>query len=163
MSKWLLCAAIVALVSPAVQAQTTAPTTQPMTDAGEVARGRYLVFFDFNKSTLTPAARQVISEAAADFRNSGQSQLQVVGHTDTSGSAAYNQRLSERRAASVQAELVRLGVPESAGGVGQAVARPAGGAGVGGRPDRQRQERPLGADGRPGARAAEPAGRDHRP
>ncbi|MFL5334244.1 MAG: OmpA family protein [Geminicoccaceae bacterium] len=114
MSKWLLSAAVVALVSPAVQAQTTAPASQPMTDAGEVARGRYLVFFDFNKSTLTPAARQVISEAAADFRNSGQSQLQVVGHTDTSGSAAYNQRLSERRAASVQAELVRLGVPESA-------------------------------------------------
>jgi outer membrane protein OmpA-like peptidoglycan-associated protein len=40
--------------------------------------------------------------------------VQVVGHTDTVGSASYNQNLSERRAASVAAELERLGVPADA-------------------------------------------------
>ena len=105
---------MVALVCPAVQAQMTAPTDQPATEAGEVAKGRYLVFFDLNSSRLNPAAREVVAEAATDFRNSGQSRIDVVGHTDTSGNAEYNQRLSERRAEAVRTELVRLGVPDSA-------------------------------------------------
>ena len=48
--------------------------------------------------------------------------IEVTGHTDTSGSAQYNQGLSVRRANAVAAELVRLGVPRneiSARGVGE--------------------------------------------
>jgi len=37
--------------------------------------------------------------------------IAVTGYTDLAGTAQYNQRLSERRAASVRAELVRLGIP----------------------------------------------------
>ena len=114
MRKWLLSAAMVALVCPAAQAQMAAPAAQPATGAGEVANGRFLVFFDWNSSQLNAAARSVVAEAAADFNKSGQSQIEVVGHTDTSGSATYNQKLSDRRANAVRAELVRLGVPESA-------------------------------------------------
>ena len=114
MRQWLLSAAMVALVCPAVQAQMTAPMNQPATEAGEVAKGRYLVFFNLNSSRLNPAAREVVAEAATEFRNSGQSRIDVVGHTDTSGNAEYNQRLSERRAEAVRTELVRLGVPDSA-------------------------------------------------
>ena len=94
MRKWLLSAAMVALVCPAAQAQMAAPAAQPATGAGEVANGRFLVFFDWNSSQLNAAARSVVAEAAADFNKSGQSQIEVVGHTDTSGSATYNQKLS---------------------------------------------------------------------
>jgi hypothetical protein len=52
-----------------------------------------------------------VAQAAEDYQRSGQAQVSVIGHTDTSGSPQYNQELSERRAAAVERELVRLGVP----------------------------------------------------
>ncbi|NWH09100.1 MAG: OmpA family protein [Alphaproteobacteria bacterium] len=70
----------------------------------------YIVFFDFNKSNLTAEAQAVVAEASEAFK-AGANVVLVVGHTDTVGSAGYNQKLSERRAASVKAEMVRLGVP----------------------------------------------------
>jgi OmpA-OmpF porin, OOP family len=74
----------------------------------------YIVFFDFNKSNLTAEAQAVVAEAADAYKATGSVRVQVVGHTDTVGSASYNQELSERRAASVAAELERLGVPGDA-------------------------------------------------
>jgi outer membrane protein OmpA-like peptidoglycan-associated protein len=74
----------------------------------------YIVFFDFNKSNLTAEAQSVVAEAAEAYKSKGSVRVQVVGHTDTVGSASYNQQLSERRAASVAAEMVRLGVPSDA-------------------------------------------------
>ena len=72
------------------------------------------MFFDFNKSNLTAEAQAVVAEAADAYKATGSVRVQVVGHTDTVGSASYNQNLSERRAASVAAELERLGVPADA-------------------------------------------------
>jgi outer membrane protein OmpA-like peptidoglycan-associated protein len=71
----------------------------------------FTVYFDFNKTTLTPEARSVIQQAAAAAREAPVTHIQVVGHTDTVGSAKYNQRLSERRAEVVRAELIKDGVP----------------------------------------------------
>lgn len=72
---------------------------------------KFLVFFDWNKATLTPEARQIIANAAEDFKKTGSTRIVATGHTDTSGSAQYNMGLSIRRAEAVKAELVRLGVP----------------------------------------------------
>ena len=74
----------------------------------------FLVFFDWNKATLTPEARKIIADSVAQAKAVGAKQVKVVGHTDTSGSAAYNLRLSVRRADAVKAEMVRLGVPAAA-------------------------------------------------
>jgi OOP family OmpA-OmpF porin len=71
----------------------------------------FLVFFDWNRADLTARARQIIAEAAQARTRQTTTRIEVNGHTDTSGSARYNQGLSERRAAAVAAELVRLGVP----------------------------------------------------
>ncbi|WP_305011534.1 OmpA family protein [Roseomonas sp. HF4] len=71
----------------------------------------FLVFFDWNRADLTARARQIIGEAAQARSRQQVTRIEVNGHTDTSGSARYNQGLSERRAAAVAAELVRLGVP----------------------------------------------------
>jgi OmpA-OmpF porin, OOP family len=73
----------------------------------------YMVFFDFNKSDLTPEAMQVVASAAATAKSTGMVRIVVTGHTDTVGSASYNQRLSERRALAVKSQLVADGVPET--------------------------------------------------
>ncbi len=77
--------------------------------APEPAR-TYLVFFDWDRADLTARARQIVSEAAQASTHVQTTRIEVNGYTDLSGTAAYNQRLSVRRAQSVQAELVRDGV-----------------------------------------------------
>lgn len=74
----------------------------------------FIVFFGFDRYDLTPEANAVIGEAAAAFKSTGAVTVAVVGHTDTVGSAAYNQALSERRAGTVKSGLVSNGVPEGA-------------------------------------------------
>jgi iron complex outermembrane receptor protein len=73
----------------------------------------YLVFFDFNKSDLTPQAVSIVNQAAANAGPAKVTQLTVTGHTDTVGSDAYNMRLSRRRAESVAAQLEKDGVASS--------------------------------------------------
>jgi outer membrane protein OmpA-like peptidoglycan-associated protein len=73
----------------------------------------YLVFFDWDKYNITPEGQQIIQLAANQYHSGGHVTLQVTGYTDTTGSAGYNQRLSERRANAVAAALERLGVPRS--------------------------------------------------
>jgi len=74
----------------------------------------YLVFFDWDKATLTDRARQIVSEAAANSTKVQYTRLEVNGYTDTSGTPQYNQGLSVRRAQAVAAELVKDGVPKNA-------------------------------------------------
>ena len=73
----------------------------------------YLVFFDWDRADLTSRARQIVSEAAQASTHVQTTQIEVNGYTDLSGTAAYNQGLSVRRARSVEAELVRDGVNRS--------------------------------------------------
>jgi OOP family OmpA-OmpF porin len=82
--------------------------------AQEVMQAKsYLVFFDFDSSKLTADAQSIVSTAAADALRGGSPRIDVTGHTDRSGSDAYNQALSIRRATSVQDALVADGVPVS--------------------------------------------------
>jgi OOP family OmpA-OmpF porin len=74
----------------------------------------YLVFFDWDKATLTDRARQIIADAAANSTKVQYTRIEVNGYTDTSGTPQYNQGLSVRRATAVQAELVKDGVPRNA-------------------------------------------------
>ena len=70
----------------------------------------FIVFFDFDRSNLTTEAMQVVQQAVQTARTSGMVRVVVTGHTDTVGSMAYNQRLSERRAQAVKDEMVREGL-----------------------------------------------------
>ena len=90
-----------------------APAVAAAPPAAEAAR-TYLVFFDWDRSELTPRARQVVAEAARATTRTQVTRIEVNGYTDTSGTAAYNQGLSVRRAQSVANELVRDGVPRAA-------------------------------------------------
>lgn len=69
-------------------------------------------FFDFDKSDLRPDATAALDELLAKINGETRvSRVTVIGHTDSVGSVAYNQALSERRAASAKAYLVARGVP----------------------------------------------------
>jgi outer membrane protein OmpA-like peptidoglycan-associated protein len=74
----------------------------------------YLVFFDWDRADLTDRARQIVAEAAEASTHVQLTQIEVQGNADSSGTPAYNQRLSVRRAETVAAELVRKGVPRTA-------------------------------------------------
>jgi OOP family OmpA-OmpF porin len=87
-----------------VPSQEAAPAPQP-------AR-TYLVFFDWDRADLSSRAREIIATAARASTHVQTTKIEVNGYTDLSGTAAYNQRLSVRRAKSVEAELVRDGVAE---------------------------------------------------
>jgi len=79
--------------------------------AAPLANAVYFVFFDFDRSNITPAAQDILNTVVSDARRTNANRLNVVGHTDTSGSPAYNQSLSERRANAVREALVQRGVP----------------------------------------------------
>lgn len=70
----------------------------------------YMVFFDFDRSDITPEAKRILASAAQDFKKGGSIRVVVTGHTDTMGTPEYNQKLSDRRAKAVKAELGKLGV-----------------------------------------------------
>jgi len=91
-----------------------APAPVPMAAPAPAPARSYLVFFDWDKATLTPRAQQIIAEAAANSTKVKYTQIQVNGYTDTSGTPQYNQGLSIRRAQAVAAELVKDGVPKGA-------------------------------------------------
>jgi iron complex outermembrane receptor protein len=97
--------------SPAAPAVYAPPPVQPPV-AAEVPHS-YLVFFDFNKSDLTPQAAKIVDLAALNAGLTKVTRLNVTGHTDTVGSDAYNMRLSRRRAESVAAELEAHGISAS--------------------------------------------------
>ena len=83
-------------------------------NAKQTERGTLVTFgdvlFDYNKSELKPAAQGDIGKLAAFLQQNPDRKAIVEGYTDSTGSAAYNQTLSERRANSVRAALVRMGV-----------------------------------------------------
>ena len=97
---------------------------QPMQAAAlQAPQQKYEIYFRFDSVAVTPEAAAVISAAAKSAMAGNLTRIAVVGHTDTVGSAAYNQRLSEQRAAAVTRVLVADGVPAAtivASGVGKA-------------------------------------------
>ena len=66
--------------------------------------------FDFDSSTLKPGAYREIGRVANVLNNYPQTTIRVEGHTDSKGSEAYNQTLSERRAQAVKSALTQKGV-----------------------------------------------------
>ena len=79
-----------------------------------MAQAPSVVFFDWDKSNLSPEAMATISQAAAAYKATDGARITNVGNTDTSGSTDYNMALSIRRADAVKSALIRNGVPAAA-------------------------------------------------
>lgn len=69
------------------------------------------VSFDVNSASMKPEALNTYAKIANVLKTYDKTVIHVVGHTDSTGSAEYNQGLSERRAASVSSYLAQNGVP----------------------------------------------------
>jgi outer membrane protein OmpA-like peptidoglycan-associated protein len=98
-----------------VTAAATPPA--PMAAPAPAPSRSYLVFFDWDKASLTDRARSIIKEAADNSTHVQYTRIDVNGYTDTSGTPQYNQGLSVRRAQAVAGELVRDGVPQGSIGI----------------------------------------------
>lgn len=68
------------------------------------------VLFAFDSAQLTPAAQQQLQALVGKLGSESVTRIKVIGHTDSKGTDAYNQRLSERRASSAAEYLINQGV-----------------------------------------------------
>ena len=101
------------LTAPPPAPVETAPVPPPA-QAPAPMPSAFTVYFDFDSWTLTAEDLKVITDVINTARTGGQAHINIVGHTDTSGSAAYNQKLSVRRANVVVEALVDLGARRAA-------------------------------------------------
>ena len=76
-------------------------------------RDQVLVYFEFDRADLTPAARKALDSWAATYADN-KGQLMIRGFCDARGTDEYNDQLSERRAEAVQNYLLKKGIPEKA-------------------------------------------------
>ncbi|MFC7297392.1 outer membrane protein OmpA [Herminiimonas aquatilis] len=98
--------ALVAAAAPAAPAPAAAapvPTAEKVTFAADA-------FFDFDKATLKPEGKAKLDDLASKLNSLNLEVIIAVGHTDSVGSDAYNQKLSIRRAEAVKGYLVNKGV-----------------------------------------------------
>lgn len=80
-----------------------APTSEKVTFAADA-------FFDFDKAVLKSEAKTKLDDMASKLQGINLEVVIAVGHTDSVGSDAYNQKLSVRRAEAVKAYLVSKGI-----------------------------------------------------
>lgn len=110
------------------------PASRPGEDCAPSGKGRIEVHFDFDVASVRADNLELLEEAAEAYSDAAEdsesescagamtASVDIVGHADSAGTAAYNQRLSERRAADVTERLVARGVPAgaiTASGVGE--------------------------------------------
>jgi outer membrane protein OmpA-like peptidoglycan-associated protein len=88
------------------------PPPPPPAPAPQVKQ--FIIFFGFDRCDITPEADRVLTDASAAAKSDGVAAVKIVGHTDTSGSVAYNQRLSECRSGAAKTNMVGKGVPANA-------------------------------------------------
>jgi outer membrane protein OmpA-like peptidoglycan-associated protein len=101
---------------PPVSAPISAPVPAPASSSD------FTVYFDFDSWTLKAEQLKVLSDVINTARTGGQTNITIVGHTDTSGSSDYNQKLSVHRANVVVEALADMGARKAAmhaSGVGE--------------------------------------------
>ncbi|MBC7503338.1 MAG: OmpA family protein [Herminiimonas sp.] len=92
-----------AVTPPPAPVAPAAPTSEKVTFAADA-------FFDFDKSVLKPDGKAKLDDLTSKLQGMNLEVIIAVGHTDSVGTDAYNQRLSIRRAEAVKAYLVSKGI-----------------------------------------------------
>ncbi len=90
--------------APAPVPAAAAPTSEKVTFSADA-------FFDFDKSVLKPEGKAKLEDLASKLQGTDIEVIVATGHTDWTGTDAYNMKLSMRRAQAVKAYLVSKGIP----------------------------------------------------
>ncbi len=101
----------VAKPAPAVVAPAPAPAPQPV--AATKVTYAADAFFDFDKSVLKPEGKAKLDDLVGKVKDINLEVIIAVGHTDSIGTDAYNQKLSVRRSEAVKAYLVSKGIEQN--------------------------------------------------
>ncbi|BDU53524.1 outer membrane protein OmpA [Limnohabitans sp. INBF002] len=96
-------------------AVAAAPKAAPAAPVAAASKVTYAAdaFFDFDKSVLKPAGKAKLDDLVAKVKGINLEVIIAVGHTDSIGTDAYNQKLSVRRAESVKAYLISKGIEKN--------------------------------------------------
>jgi len=103
-------------VAAAIQQPVPVPVPMPVAAPAAPTKLTFAAeaLFDFDKSVIKAQGQSQLDALLAKLASLNWTAMTVVGHTDSTGPASYNQGLSERRAASVKSYLVGKGLPASA-------------------------------------------------
>jgi OmpA-OmpF porin, OOP family len=104
--------------APAAAAPAAAPAAPPAAAAPQPPAATKVTyaadaFFDFNKSVLKPEGKAKLDDLTSKIKDINLEVIIAVGHTDSVGSDAYNQKLSVRRSEAVKAYLVSKGIEKN--------------------------------------------------
>ena len=99
----------ISMPPPAPAPLVQAPMAKPVV-ATPIAKN-FMLFFDWDKSDLSPEARSIIQQAADNAKKNHSVVIKATGYTDLSGTEPYNLKLSVRRGDAVKAMLVQMGIP----------------------------------------------------
>jgi OOP family OmpA-OmpF porin len=101
--------------APAAAPAAAAPAAKPAPAPAVATKVTYAAdaFFDFDKSVLKPEGKAKLDDLASKVKDINLEVIIAVGHTDSVGSDAYNQKLSVRRAEAVKAYLVSKGIEKN--------------------------------------------------
>ncbi|MBS0315837.1 MAG: OmpA family protein [Proteobacteria bacterium] len=102
----------VAAPAPAAAAPAPAPAPAPVVAASKVTYSAD-AFFDFDKSVLKPEGKAKLDDLVSKIQGIKLEVIIAVGHTDSVGTVAYNQKLSVRRAEAVKAYLESKGIEKN--------------------------------------------------
>lgn len=91
---------------------TPPPPPPPPPPAPVCTPGPYIVFFEWDRSDITPEAATILNNAISNYQNCGNASVMLAGHADRSGAASYNVGLSQRRADAVKAYMAARGISE---------------------------------------------------
>jgi len=99
----------------AASAQSAATTKEQSAKVEPAATAETAVkdiFFEFDKSNISPDAREILKANADFLLKNGNSKVVIEGHCDERGTAEYNMALGQRRAQETKNYLVNLGIKE---------------------------------------------------
>jgi outer membrane protein OmpA-like peptidoglycan-associated protein len=99
---------VILAVEPKAEEQVVAVAAEPTEKVVVLAFED--IHFDFDKATLKPEAQTILKRNIQLLKENPKAQIRIAGYTSASGTAAYNQKLSERRANAVKEYLVREGL-----------------------------------------------------
>jgi len=101
--------------APVVAAPAPAPAPAPMAAAPVASKVTYAAdaFFDFDKAVLKPEGKAKLDDLVSKVKSISLEVIIAVGHTDSVGKDAYNQKLSVARSEAVKAYLVSKGIEKN--------------------------------------------------